>query len=726
MSFANVEDIYKETCAFLCSTNIKKISIRENFRHELLRAKEAGNYDKIHQIHENISKYCGIKCNSLTHVPGSTVISMKKIMTFEEATLEFIKLLSIDVASIPNLPEYFSDIEKAGIFSHTKYISEPKKSEKRKAINVNTIVKKDMVVVSADTQSGKTAFTLALAIKSMLEGRTPIIVTRSLTGDMNKFIGDIENLSVRFNKYMEDNNVVSKKFAITSITGSKLSNKKEIELLEKSISKEYPRIIVALGNESQLGKIAELIKDNYSTFDLLIDEIDNVDYGTDTKTSMVLKPLKECAYQVFGITATPLDAIFSETELKSANMIRLTKPEDYRGFIDFQVKLLERDDKINGLSKKKTFAEILELDGNLEPFLEWFSRRLPDWSWTKKKHYPRICLIKNSHIIENQNQMYEGIFNRYSSKVVVIIYNGEGVRVNFKDMKPFGINGKKVTPNEYVEISVPEILQYLKDHGAEKKFPRIIIISGKLAGRCISYVSKDYDWHLTDMYYNPAKTTPIPDMIQSAGRLCGRNRGKAPNLILHTTKKVSEALYNGFHFTNEAIERAIAGPLMLENGDEASFKESLCSIPMNKKKVPTSRKLTSKVKTCKSDFNIVIKEDGGHSLDNYKYKNFIEEVKSTEPKEELEKEEFDRLITMFAKWSKSESKISRFMQNLNPEKKYSEVEIKNVCKEYGITDISHLTIFKRNVSNGYGKILQKKNNIYRLHPSLIQEFNKYF
>ena len=76
MSFANVEDIYKETCAFLCSTNIKKISIRENFRHELLRAKEAGNYDKIHQIHENISKYCGIKCNSLTHVPGSTVISM--------------------------------------------------------------------------------------------------------------------------------------------------------------------------------------------------------------------------------------------------------------------------------------------------------------------------------------------------------------------------------------------------------------------------------------------------------------------------------------------------------------------------------------------------------------------------------------------------------------------------------------------------------------------------
>jgi hypothetical protein len=558
-------------------------------------------------------------------------------MTFEEATLEFIKTLSLDVFSMPNLPEYFCDIEKVGVFSTSKTASEKKKGEKgkkREAISVNTIVKKGMIIVSAHTQSGKTNFTLALSIKSMSEGRTPIIVVRNLTGDMNKFISDIENVAIRFNKYMDDNNVVSRKFEITSIAGSKLSNKKEIELLQRSISKEYPRIIVILANDSQLGKVVELIKDNYSTFDLFIDEVDNVDYGDGTKTSIVLNPLKEYAYQVFGITATPLDAMFSEKELKSTNIIRLSTPEDYRGFIDFQVKLLEIDEKTSGLYKKKTFDEILESDGNLEPFLESFSRRLPDWSWSQKKHYPRICLIKNSHIIENQNQMYEGILNRYSSKFVVIVYNGEGVRVNFQGMKPFGINGKQVVPNEYVEISIPEILQYLKDNGGEKKFPRIIIISGKLAGRCISYVSKDYDWHLTDMYYNPAKSTPIPEMIQSAGRLCGRNRGKAPNLILHTTKNVSEALYNGFHFTNEAIMRAIASPLMLENGEEANFKQSLCSVPMNTNKLPKSRSLTSKVKSCKSDFNIVSKEDGGFSLDHYKYNNFKEEVKSDDVKVE--------------------------------------------------------------------------------------------
>ena len=604
--------------AFVSLSKIENKKDNYNFKKELLRAKNSGDYDKVCEVRENINKYNDI--NSILNVAS-------KIITFEEATLEFIKILCVDVASMPNLPEYYTDIEKDGVFPVTKSDSERKKGVKRESISVNTMVKKNMIIASADTQSGKTNYTIALAIKTMLEGRTPIIVTRALTGDMNKFIGDIENVSLRFNKYMEDNNVVLRKFEITSVCGAKLSNDSEIKLLEKSISKVYPRIIVALGNASQLGKIMNIIKENYSSYDLLIDEIDNVDYGVDTKTSLILNPMKEYAYQVFGITATPLDAIFSEKELKSANMIRLSKPNDYRGFVDFQVKLLENDEKTNGLSKIKTFEEILESDGNLEPFLEWFSRRLPDWSWNNKKNYPRICLIKNSHIIENQNQMYEGILNRYSSKFVVIVYNGEGVRVNFQGMKPFGINGKQVLPNEYVEISVPEILQYLKDNGAEKKFPRIIIISGKLAGRCISYVSKDYDWHLTDMYYNPAKSTPIPEMIQSAGRLCGRNRGKAPNLILHTTKNVSEALYNGFHFTNEAIARAIATPLMLDGGEEACFKQSLCSVPMNTKKVPKSRNLTSKVKSCKSDFNIVSKEDGGYSLDNYKYSNFKDEVK---------------------------------------------------------------------------------------------------
>jgi hypothetical protein len=127
------------------------------------------------------------------------------------------------------------------------------------------------------------------------------------------------------------------------------------------------------------------------------------------------------------------------------------------------------------------------------------------------------------------------------------------------------------------------------------------------------------------MYYNPAKSTSIPELIQSVGRLCGRNKGKS-HLHLHTTNKVATALWNGVHFTNEAINRAIASPLMNLAGEEMSFGDSIKSVPMLKKKMPVGRNLTNKIKVLKKDFNQVTKDDGGESLESYKYKVVAEPV----------------------------------------------------------------------------------------------------
>ena len=670
----------------------------------------------------------------------------KKKMTFEEAGLEFLKNMCNDIESIPNLPEYYSNIEKSILFpvdeSKTWNKVSNHKRNKKDVKSVETIVKKGMIIVSADPQLGKTNFIICQSIKSMIEGRTPIIVTRALTGDMNKLDKDIEGISIKFNNFMNQHNINDKKFDITIIRGDKLINKKEIEMLNKSINKEYPRIIITLGNECQLSRIYNLVENYPSLYDLLIDEIDYVDYGADSKTSKILMCLKQGSYQTFGITATPLDAIFSEEELKTVNMVRLKRPENYRGFAEFEVRTLEKDPETVGLSVAKSYAEILNSDKNLNPFLKWFSKKGCASNFENK--YPRICLIKNSHVIENQNQMYDGILNNYNSKFVVIVYNGEGIRMNYTGMKFCIIAGKTVEPNKYIELSIPDVLQYLKDNGGTKKFPRIIIISGKLAGRCISYVSRDYEWHLTDMYYNPAKSTPIPEMIQSAGRLCGRNRGKAPHLILHTTERVADALYNGFHFTTEVIARAIATPLM-EYGEEINFKQSILSVPMNNKKFPKGRNMTSKVKINKSKFNLVKKDDGGVEFDKYKYELYISKKEKVDTKsdtkvddtkinndeiieslKEIGKEEYQRLIGMFSKWSKGTSKIAVFMQHLDPLKIYNEKEIKELCKENCITNMSHLMIFNREKSKGYGMILQKNNYTYSLHKCLISEFNKYF
>jgi hypothetical protein len=265
------------------------------------------------------------------------------------------------------------------------------------------------------------------------------------------------------------------------------------------------------------------------------------------------------------------------------------------------------------------------------------------------------------------------------------------------------------------------------------------MIAGELAGRCISYVTRDYVWHLTDMYYNPAKSTPIPEMTHSAGRLCGLNMYKS-HLRLHTPMFVATALWNGLNFTNEVINRAIASPLLDAAGEEKSFADSIKSIPMLKTKLPEKRDLTNKVKINKRDFNLVSKNDGGESLESYKFELVEEPVAKVAkvdtpvatPKvesvaKELPEEEFIRLTNdMFPKWAKSDTKIARFMQNLDPRKVYTKQEMSALLSKYD-KQIDFLT--RPNSDDNkryYGQILQQIQDGYKLYESLKPAFKKYF
>jgi len=89
---------------------------------------------------------------------------------------------------------------------------------------------------------------------------------------------------------------------------------------------------------------------------------------------------------------------------------------------------------------------------------------------------------------------------------------------------------------------------------------------------------------------------------------------------------VATALWNGLNFTNEVINRAIASPLLDAAGEEKSFADSIKNIPMLKTKLPEKRDLTNKVKVNKRDFNLVSKNDGGESLESYKFELVEEPV----------------------------------------------------------------------------------------------------
>lgn len=555
--------------------------------------------------------------------------------TFDSIVLELIQVFCKDLAGIIDLPELVADVEIPNCSQQPLSARRPLGSKlSHKPINdnkqVQTIIKKGMLIASAECQSGKTNFMICSAIKGMLVGKSAVIVVRNLYGDANQMKSNIE----RFNKMITSLCLVhgvDVRFGLSVIDGSTLHKPTIRDQVRSSLNGGYPSILLCLGNNTQLDQINKIAKETNGTFTLYIDEIDKVDYGDAGKNSEsvseILVQLKLQAYQVVGVTATPLDCIFSEVELKSANQIRLTPPSDYRGFFDILVKPLVLDGNTSALNKKASYEEICSADANLKPFLTTFSESVPDYHMgSKNDEFPNICLLKITRINDNQEAIFKGINQEYKGKFATILTNGDGVKMYHPDLPlTFQVAGVTVTRSEFFKGDIANVLQYFKDNGGVIKYPRIIVIAGELAGRCISYVTRDYVWHLTDMYYNPATSTSIPELIQSVGRLCGRNKGKS-HLHLHTTNKVATALWNGVHFTNEAINRAIASPLMNLAGEEMSFGDSIKSVPMLKAKMPVGRNLTNKIKVSKRDFNQVSSDDGGESLESYKYKVVKEPV----------------------------------------------------------------------------------------------------
>ena len=233
------------------------------------------------------------------------------------------------------------------------------------------------------------------------------------------------------------------------------------------------------------------------------------------------------------------------------------------------------------------------------------------------------------------------------------------------------------------------------------------------------------------MYYVPAISTPVPELIQSTGRLCGRNKGKS-HLILNCTLKVAQALYNGLNFTYESLYRAVDST---SKDSKETLKESMMKIPMERKKLPVGRNLTTKVKVNKNEFNLVKENDGGFEFDEaYKFNRVIREIKENKEKakevvndiEEIGIEEYQRLTKkMFPKWSVSDSKISNFMKNLDPHKEYTEKEFRDLCKEYDIKSLGQLKSIKIG-TNGFGTIIKQEKNKFFLYPCLKNEFIKFF
>lgn len=731
------------------------------FRCQCKRALASNNRDELKFVQNCLERF--LNPSSLPISAPREVIDLDKDEpTFRNIILSCLKTFCSEYDAIPNLSEYFDmgqiegpkssdaadatnttvDDEEANI---NRALANSKRKKKFTTFHIDSILKKGVCIVYAGPQAGKSSFIKTRAVYSLLEGYSVFIILRNLKGDLNQLENHIQEMNGIIKAHLDAYGIVERPFEITVIKGEKLTSEKNKELLTHSLQGKYPRIFLCLGNEAQLQRLV-IATENATDFKyvMFIDECDYVDYGKNItgefcSTAQKLSILKKHAYQTFAVTATPLDCIFSEAELKSMNCFNLKPKEGYRGFADFQVNFLSQQPEVYALNQEASFEDILSNDLNLAPFLETICNNEPETGPKYNELVPTICLIKNTRFISNQVNLAKGINTRFPSQFVTVVYNGSGSLIYYNDMpNEIQIKNQTVTKGEFTEVDIADVLQYFYDNGGATKFPRIIIIAGDLAGRSISYVNRNHKWHTTDMYYIPSQSATIPDMIQSAGRLCGVNQGLG-HLILHTTKKVADALYNGYHFTDEVILRAMVAPILEGSDTEESLGNRILKVKMNKKKLPVNRTLTSKVKLNKGSFNLVNGDDDGLSLNSYKYKEIISQVvtiarerneRETQASltREIPQDEFYRLTqTMFLKWSKGDNKISNFMRGLDPEKIYTKTELQEYMKNCNINTIFLLIKNKIGKSNGYGMIMKKlDNNRYQLYPELREAFYRYF
>ena len=614
--------------------------------------------------------------------------------------------------------------------------------------------KKDMVTdkvrgVTSPTQSSKTSWTIAQALLALNEGRSAIIVPRNFEGDQIQLRKRVKHVEKRMQQELQNHNYTIK--FLTCLNGSESSAKKREEAF-----REGGYIFIALANSVQLQHLVNESKGYPGSYDLFIDEADATDYGKELRKieeeeteeffvqrALAFDNLKKNAYRTFCISATLMGVIMNEPTMLSTDLIRLTPPCDYRGFDDIagNIKLLKH--RVDGYNKFRTWEEWIENDKNLLPFLTTFSTREPHLIGvgTQKgpRLHPQICLLNVTTCIGSQKSIVDGIaaHERLGEKLVVIGVNGDGISMYLPtddDEYHFRLKNDKqvplkITPGKFTKnprLTISSVLQYIYEENSRMNrnheeiktqllYSSIVIVSGRCVGRGISVVSNNFEYHLPTLYLTPSPTMSIPNLIQSMGRLCGRNKGKAI-LELHATAEVVDCLHRGLLCERELLERAVATPVF-QDGEEQPLASSIKAIPINISKVPyNKRSLTKGRENTKSLLNLIKGEDGGFALEDYLLKQEGRDI-SIGYCTKIEK--------MFSKWSdpRSKSHIAEAIRSIkDPVATYSRTEWSDKVRFSDVV-VSEKTLR----AHKYNPFVQKlPGSMWRVHPELVDLFRKYF
>lgn len=537
---------------------------------------------------------------------------------------------------------------------------EEKKDDVPDFLPISKIKNQKKFVIKGLVQSGKTEYMICLMLYMLTMNKSVVLVVRNIQDDRVQF-------SKRFSEF-------KKKYC------DKFSELNSIDLIDNVLKKiktdkKCSRIFLCLDNASNIKKVNEVLLKSGERYVTIFDEADFVDSGKGIK-SKHYDTLKMRSSKIFWVSATIMDMLAKEDGISGENVIFLTPSDrkNYKGILNNRIVM-------ETIPSGKYVGEVHEDLFDCNPYFDTF---LDEYKMKSIfGNHPRICLVNVSHCIEPLEKAQKRIGEDHP-ELSVIVYNSPGLVYQKGSKRIFG---------EDIDCDdVSSFLQYLKTKDEHKGDTHIIILSGYMAGRGISFVSEDYKWHLTDEYLVMSKSADEPELIQKV-RLQGIYKDDIP-LTLYTTSDVRKDLLKA-SVRMEELTKAC------KDNIESECKKLLSEIPVMKEKF-TKRDMTK---------NVVIKmnkvrQNIGWSTQIYQGKDFIPDevlseyglsVLSSERdkfREENKYEDSDDLGVIDENLAKTiddinkimtgkKTKEAMFLSQIDPNKEYKKEEILEMIKEAG-------------------------------------------
>ena len=497
------------------------------------------------------------------------------------------------------------------------------------------------------------------------------------------------------------------------------------------------QILVLLANGSQLKKCIKSPYFKDAKFNLFIDEADkSVNSAETVGATCTLLPnlnifIQEALNTVFT-TATFLGLGFNPAlDLAPDKVLRMKHHDQYINFNKLKIHYIDSYSKDvlpstfsppppkkvgdDGEKVPPSKESVFNKDANLLPFIARFSKMMPYKNAINgQEDMIRICVIKTTIYQEHHTEILNKIISDTPTSFFTIVYDqkckfhyhklkksryviGDGVSDGDIRGGGEGIGGAAFTKkDDYFTMSGHVHIKELISFAVNLKMgapPRILIIAGNLADRGINFVCKDFKYHITDQYFRPSETSLSENVFQGLR-------------ILGCQSSDDTSVRNLYILAKDFIDTK-----------QYLYTKELCLEKLNEGHLETEKMVYSIIK------NTTVERNNLPARRIAKPVNPMKKVTRSTTCAYDQKAEFARLRTiMFPKWTMSTLKIARFMQELDPHKIYTEVEIKEYCLEKSI-QLHFILQYKVGETNGFGTIIRKNpSSTYQLYPELVDSF----